>query len=239
MINGILRQREGLILRNSTSFAFSILKQAWKFPHTFPELQYVEANPILDVYGNRRYGSLIEEYWAELYHRGGMITWSQHTVDEVNDVISGYKYTDYAIQNGIKEQILSDGNKIPAHKVAENTVPDPISIQIALSVQKDTNDIFNKLRQYGLPIENIPIEEVDELTKYLHGKYGGTRKDAKHIAWANLGGTNDILSNDCGLLRFPSVNIYGASWVLRNEMVPHQNPVQFVDLSQFITALNT
>lgn len=164
-----------------------------------------------------------------------MLTWSEHTKDEVTDVIIGYKYTDYAIQNGIKAQIKSNGNIIPAHKVAENSASTATSIAIALSVQKDISDLFNKLRQYGLPIENVPPDQVNDLTKYLHSNYGGTRKDAKHVAWANLGGTNDILSNDGGILRFPSVNVYGASWSVRKEMVPNQVPVLYTDLSQFIT----
>jgi hypothetical protein len=225
-------------LRNSTSFAFSILKVAWKNPNTFPALLYVDANPVLDVLRNRQYGSLIEEYWAELVRRDSMITWSEHTEDEVTDVISIYKYSEYALRNGIQEQTLF-GNKIPAYKVAENIVSEADSVAIALSVQNDASDIFKRLRLYVLPIDSVPEDEVSKLTRYIYTNFGGTRKDARHVALANLSGTNDIQSNDVGLLRFPSINVFGASQVLRNEMVANQTPVQFFDFSQYVTEVNS
>lgn len=58
------------------------------------------------------------------------------------------------------------------------------------------------------------------------------------MAIANLSGTNDILLNDVVLLRFPSINVFGAYRVLRNEMVANQTPVQFFDFSQYISEVD-
>jgi hypothetical protein len=76
------------------------------------------------------------------------------------------------------------------------------------------------------------------LTNHIYVSFGGSRADAKHVAIANLTGTNSIMTNDKGMLRYPLQNIYGASKGLTDNCVKGQLPLSYVDLTPVTKIIN-
>ena len=223
-------------MNNYTSLAFSIRKQSGN-TFVFPDLIYIDTNSILDVVLNRTYGSLVEQYWRELVRNDGMIIWSRHTVEEVINTVHINEYIVYAEQQGINDILYPDGKiKKFAWKVAEDKVSNQESSLIASTVMTKVNSVFATLEQYGLESDNINDKELNQLANALYRNYGGSLKDAKHVASANLSETNYILSQDSGILRYPAQNVLGASKKLLCYTNSNQTPVDFIDLSLIANA---
>ncbi len=89
--------------------------------------------------------------------------------------------------------------------------------------------------QYGFEIDDNDLNKVEKIAHALYLKYGGGIKDGKHIAHANLAGVNCFLSQDPGLLRYPGVNVYGASRSLLAHVNINQNPANIVNLEALIS----
>lgn len=190
---------------NRTSSSFSIRKPNWRNSDTFPDFLYIDTNVVLDIMEQRSHGQLSEDYLKELVKRGGMITWSNHLMEELTDYFHYQIYT----QESLKLGTARSGNTHP-RKVLENSATDQDSANYAKQVLQKVTGAKNYLRQLG--VQSDPdVEEVNELATHLYSNYGSNLKDSKHVAIANLSGTNNILTQDSGFLRYPEVNIFGSS----------------------------
>lgn len=219
--------------KEPSSMAFNIRESQRGNRNIFPEIIYLDANPAIDIANQRTYGKVLEGYIQDLARKGKMITWSEVTKEEVTGVIHNSKYDTYADQHDIKDEYYTNGNfRRPARKVAEGIVSQQEATLISLEVLSETDKIFQVLEQYGMQLENQDEQEIKQIRNYLYGNYGGGLKDAKHIAYANLSGVNNILSNDSGLLRYPCINVYGASVTVINFSNSKQLPVPYIDMKQ-------
>ncbi|NEX77365.1 hypothetical protein G4Z05_00410 [Bacillus thermocopriae] len=207
-----------------TSVSFDIDKKNWNNKNTFPDFVYTDANSVLEIFFNRQYGQVTEDYINELVNnRNGFITWSQHTIDEITQVIHVDEYFKLAKAKKIR------GKNI--WKVAENTATEKESISIAQNVLTKVDSIITTLEQFGGKTE-VDEQATNALTKHIYLNYGLSIKDAKHLAIANLSGINNILTHDAGFLRFPNINVYGASKEIVRNYIPGQAPSPYVDLSK-------
>jgi len=223
-------------MSSSPSKAFSIRKATWVNQATFPDIIYIDANPALDILFQRTYGQLVEDYWAELVRRDGMITWSPYTIDEILNVLHTNKYIQYADANSVGPQYNSTNRTIikPAWKVAEDTISKKDSIQLASQIHQEVNSLISRLQQYGLEVDKTNENEVRLLTTEIYKNCGGSFKDAKHVAFANLNQVNNIMSHDPGFLRIPGQNVFGATASLLNHVSANQtSQVNFIDLGSY------
>lgn len=196
----------------------------------FPEMVYIDTNAVLDIVEQRQMGQITEQYLNELVSKDGMITWSQHTIEEITDFFHVDSYKKIAKIKQIKNNHIKSG-----WKIAEDQATDQESRAVSQNVNTQVDKVVSFLEQYGLPT-NADEEEVAFLTKEIYASYGGNRKDSKHVAMANLSGTNNILTQDSGYLRYPNINVYGAS---NQIMVEFQNsPKPSVDYIDFNTLFN-
>lgn len=191
----------------------------------FPDFVYIDTNSILDIMEQRPHGQLTEEFIKETVRRDGMITWSQHTLDEVIDFIHVDQYIKYARSNNIQ-----GNNRKAGWKIAEDRASDKDSALIAKNVVSKVDQLVLYLEQFGEQTD-VDESELTLLTKKVYETYGGNRKDSKHIAAANLSGVNNILTQDGGFIKYP-VNIYGSSKQLVQNSVNGQSPKPFIDLRE-------
>ncbi|HDR6633180.1 TPA: PIN domain-containing protein [Bacillus cereus] len=211
---------------NRTSVSFDISRGNWGNQHIFPDMLYIDTNSIIDIFEQRTHGQLIEDYLNELIKRDGMIIWSQHTIDEIIDFVHYDYYAKLAKQKNIKRS-----QKAAPYKIVENTVTDAESSEIAEKVMIKVDTIQEYLEQFGSQVVQEE-REVNELARSIYIGHGNNRKDCKHVAAANLEGTNNILTQDSGFLRFPNMNVYGSSLALVNGYKTIQGPSGYIDLSQ-------
>jgi predicted nucleic acid-binding protein len=216
-----------------TSLSFDINKQNWKNTNTFSKMIYVDTNSIIDIFEQRPNGQLTEDYIKETANRDGMIIWSQHTIDEITDFVHVDQYKKYAKANGIKNNHIKAG-----WKIAEDTVTDLESIHIAINVNQSVEQITSYLEQFGVKTE-VDQHLMTNLSRVIYSTYGGNRKDSLHVAIANLSGVNDILTQDSGFLRFPHLNIFGASHGITSNNTVGQAPAKYINLVEYLMPENT
>ena len=176
----------------------------------------------------REHGSLTEQYIHELINRDGMITWSQHTINEIIQFIHVDTYSKIAKEKNIK------GNK--SWKIAENSATNKESRKAAEITMNKVYKIIEYLEQFGMQtdVDITNSRYVESLTTELYLGYGGNQYDARHVAIANISGINNILTQDGGYLRYPSLNIFGSSKELVNNYKINQSPNPYFDLSRSI-----
>lgn len=210
---------------NRTSSSFSIKKGNWNNDAIFPELIYIDTNVVLDIMEQRNFGILSEEYLIELIRRKGMITWSDHLIDEIRDFFHRQVYFKEAEKIGIPT-----GIRTHAYKWLEDTATDQESSFYSQQVVSKVEKTKQYLEQFGL--QNDPDhKEVYKLSEELY-KYGSNFQDSKHVAIATLSGTNNILTHDSGFLRYPHTNVLGASKaIVNNYNSITNNTNHFIDLS--------
>jgi predicted nucleic acid-binding protein len=224
-MNGTKRITE-VIRMNQTSKSFDINKRNWNNTSTFPDMIYLDTNAVLEIAMQRTHGQLLEDFLIELRKRNGFAIWSDHTLNEVLDVVHYDEYVTYA-----KQQNLKGNSKKSAWKLAEDSASEQESIKISNNVANKVDVINTYLEQYGFLAET-PLSTVEGLSKKIYQNYGGNRKDAKHIAYANVLGVNNILTLDGGILRYPNLNVYGSSQTLVQNYQPGQKPIEFKDLKE-------
>lgn len=210
-----------------TSTSFSIRKSNWNTSGLFPELIYIDTNVVLDIMEQRSYGEISEEYLQELIQKDGMITWSNHLIEELHD------FFHYQIYNEEAEKIGVPSNINNPHKWLENTATDQQSSVLNKLVVQKVNQAIEYLEQFGVQFDPPNTVEVNNLATNLYANYGTNYKDSKHVAIATLAGTNNILTQDAGYLKFPNVNVFGASSKIvnnSNSIVNDSN--SFVDLRE-------
>lgn len=224
-MNGISKLME-VVIMNKPSIAIDINKSNWNNDNTFTDIIYIDTNSIIEISKQRKYGRLIEDYLIELNSRSGIIIWSQHTIDELVDFLHVDHYYKYAKANGI-----TDTPRKKAWKIAEDTVTNSESINIAQNVYKEADQITSYLEQFGLQTE-VDTNLAHQLSRAIHSSSGNNLKDAKHVAAANLSGTNNILTLDAGFLRFSDLNVFGASYEIQKHYSPGQALNDYVDLNK-------
>ncbi len=195
----------------------------------YPDVVYVETNTIMDVILGRTYKEINITYWEKLIANGCMITWSYHTVDEVTNVIHHNEYRNYSIKNNIVSNIPYKQD----WKFAEDTMGSLESRAMAQDIVKKSDSFFRTLGKCGLPLE-LDYSVGAELGKSLYTNYGGSLADAKHVACTNSGGINSIMTHDSGILRYPGLNVLGASKSLIENSNPSSKLIEYVDLSGLI-----
>ncbi|MED0688208.1 hypothetical protein [Anoxybacillus ayderensis] len=213
---------------NRTSISFDIRKENWNNKFLFPDIIYIDTCAIIDIFMERKHGSLTEQYIHELINRDGMITWSQHTVNEIIQFVHVDTYSKIAKKKNIT------GNK--AWKIAENIASDEESRKAAETTMNKVYRIIEYLEQFGMQtdVDIANPQCVETLTTELYLGYGGNQYDARHVAIANISGVNNILTQDGGYLRYPSLNIFGASKELVSNYNMNQSPNPYLDLSRSI-----
>lgn len=207
---------------NRTSVSFDINRGNWGNRHIFPDVVYADTNSVVDIFAQRTHGQLVEDYLKRLIQNDGMIIWSQHTMNEITDFVHYNQYIQLADQKNII------GNK--RMKIAEDTATDIESREIAEKVIMQTDSIKGYLEQFGTQVEQDE-QKVIELARRLYGSHGNSMKDCRHVASANLEGVNSILTQDVGFLRFPNLNVYGASYKLKQGYKTSNTPAPYIDLS--------
>lgn len=208
-------------MTNRTSVSFNINKKNWNNNHTFPDIIYVDTCSIMDMIMQRRYGRITEDYINELSNRNGMITWSQHTIDEITQIIHVDEYFKLARVKNITAK--------KAWKEAESTATDLESSSIAQSVISQVDSITGILEQFGAQT-TVDERELTIVTKHVYGNYGGNLQDSKHYAIANLSGVNNILTQDDDFLRYPQLNVFGASNGIIKNYYSTNNPIGYKDI---------
>lgn len=211
-----------------TSASFDINKKNWPNNHTFPDMIYIDTCSVMDMVLQRQHGQLTEDYISELIKRDGMITWSQHTIDEITQLIHVDQYFKLAKSKKIKP-IKNKG----IWKLAEDTATDVESSSIAQIVVSEVDNITTLLEQFGSQT-TVSDNDVNLLTKNIYSSYGGNQQDSKHFAIANLTGVNNILTQDSGFLRYPTVNIFGSSNQIVQNYNVNQNPVIYTDYKKLL-----
>lgn len=181
---------------------------------------YVDTNSALEIFFNRRHGKRTENYIVELVKRNGMIVWSQHTIDEITQIIHVSEYNK-----------IAKANNISSWKDAENAATDLESSNHAKTVLTQVDTVTMYLEQFG---DKTDVDErsLNLLTRQIYSEQGTNQQDSKHLAIANLTGTNNILTHDAGFLRFQNVNVYGSSYEIVQANQPRQLPASYVDLSE-------
>lgn len=208
------------------SLSFDINNLNWGNKNMFPEVIYVDTCSILDMTLLRTNGQVTEDYLKELNNHSGIITWSQHTIDEMIQVFHVNEYFNLANSKNIRTK--------KAWKIAEDTASNQESSLIAQRVLSTVNNVVETLEQFGVQ-SDVEALKVNELTMKIYSSYGGNLADSKHVAIANLSGTNNILTADKGYLRYPSLNIFGASSGITSGHNNNQLPNDFVDLSYYLS----
>lgn len=206
-----------------TSAAFDINKSNWGNKDMFPDMIYIDTNAILDISLQRSKGRLTQDFLLELIKKDGMLVWSQHVIDEVTDFIHTNEYIQLAKSKGL------DHSK---WKYLENSATDKESAIIAQTVNQKVERIEVYLEQFG---DKTDVPEIDKLhlSRSIYTNFGGNRKDAEHVAIANLTGINNFLTQDQGFLRYPNVNVYGASREITSNYQIGQASAPYVDLNRF------
>lgn len=213
-----------------TSVSFDINSSNWGNHHMFPEAVYIDTNSAINIAEQKSAGKLAEDYINELIQRDGFIIWSHHTIDELSGVLHVNHYKRIAKSKNIKGD-----HRYAAHKIAENTATDQESIAAAQTVTGELERIVNYLEQFGMQVD-AEETHVNELTNHIYTSYGNSKKDAKHIAIANINGVNNFLTQDGGFLRFPHINVFGSSQEISQTYNASQLPAPFIDLSKFLSS---
>ncbi|ATB52747.1 PIN domain protein [Caldibacillus phage CBP1] len=213
---------------NRTSTSFSIRKESWNNQSVFPDLIYIDTNVVLDIMEQRTYGRISEEYLKELVRRDGMIIWSRQLIDELIDF---FHYQIYKEEASNKNIIVPKGINATPGKWLENIATDSDSANYARQVLEKVENVTKYLEQFGVQ-DDPDHEEVNSLGLKIYSEYGGNRKDSMHVANAILSGTNNILTHDAGFLRYPYINVFGASKAIVNSNTSINNPNDFVDLRE-------
>ncbi len=225
-------------MNNLQSLAFSTrnANSNWDNNNTFPEFVYLDTNPIINIMDQGRHSESDTEYIKELFSKGGIIAWSHHTEQELRNHIHVNEYMRYARDNhALLLSQRSHGNT-PLWKIAEDKVSNEVSKQIAINVHDQAESVFDELRNYGFLLDGKEFctNEVVELTRYIYSRCGGSEKDAKHIAFANLYGINNIFSHDAGMLRYHFQNVFGASNGVVNNCINGQAPLNFTSFKELM-----
>ncbi|MGP9039828.1 PIN domain-containing protein [Cytobacillus kochii] len=206
---------------------YNIRKASWSNMYTFPDMIYIDTNAVIDIFQNRPYGQLTEDYFKELNKKNGMIVWSSFTMDEVSTVLHNSAY-----QNLADYKNISAKDRTPAFKIAENTASRKESIQIATSVETQKEQIQSYLEQFGGQTD-VTERNASVIASHIYKTTGLSPKDSKHVAISNLSGINNILTQDAGFLRVSDINIFGSSQTLVNKS-SNKTPNNYVNIQEIL-----
>lgn len=209
---------------NNSSVPIDINRSNWSNKNTFTEIIYIDTNAVIDIVAQRPKGLITESYLQELVKRDGMITWSQHTLDEITDFFHVNEYIQYAKSNGIQ----GNSKKAP-WKLAEDTISNSDSIILSQNVVSKVGSVMQYLEQFGIKTE-VDNHDMIDLTKDIYLQFGGNRKDSQHMAISNLSGINSILTQDSGFLRYPHLNVFSASHKVASQYDANQKHAKYIDL---------
>jgi len=215
-------------MNNNTSKAFYIDKSNFTNNNLFQEMSYIDTCSLIDIFEKNANGIITEDYLEELIKNDGIVVWSEQTSTELFDFYHVNEYKKYAKANNIK------GNHLySAWKNAENTISQQDAIILSQNAIKSLEKVETYLNQIGMEV-SAEKSDVDYLSRKIYTEYGGGIKDARHIAFANLNGINNIITQDVGFYtRYPSHNIFGASKDIMTNYAPSQKPAEYVDLNKF------
>lgn len=223
-------------MNNLQSAAFSTRNTNWNNENTFPEIIYLDTNPIINIMKQGNHSQSDTNYIKELFNRGGIVSWSHHTEQELRDYLHVNEYIRYSLNNRAALEAQRGNTDKPLWKVAEDKVSNQVSKQIAIDVHDKAESIFGELRNYGLLLDGKEFcdNEIVELTRFIYSECGGSEKDARHIAFANLYEINNIFSHDAGLLRYSFQNVFGGSNGIVNNCKNGQAPIDFTSFKELM-----
>lgn len=207
-----------------TSTAFYVHKSNWGNSNLFPDIIYIDTCAIRDIFEKRTHGILMDQYLQELNNQDGMIIWSQNVIDELIDFLNVDEYKKLAKNNGLSQDEF---------KKAENNATRHDYEIIGENIYNRLGVITNYLEQFGVQTDN-DFHDVVNIGKQLHTKYGGNRKDAYHVADSLLSGVNNILTQDGGFLRYPNLNVFGASKKMKDNYVSAQQHLDYIDIKKLL-----
>lgn len=212
------------------SNSYDISKNNWSDSNLFPDQMYLDTNLAVTLIKRDRDFYKIEHYLQEYTNRKKSVYWSRHTEKELYDCL----HVDTLKSNSSKY-----GYQPNQWKVMENEISNSESVYLAQITNSRFDNAIQTLKQYGDLLDLEP-ENLFKDTRTIYSAYGGNRKDAEHLAFANAYGINNILTNDSsngnGFFRYPNQNIYGFSKVISDLYVPGKTTNSFQDLFQEATS---
>lgn len=214
------------------SNSYDISKNNWNDSYLFPDEMYLDTNLAVTLIKRDHDFYKIENYLQEFASRKKSVYWSLHTEKELYDCLH---------VDTLKHNAAKYGYKPNQWKTMENEISNSESVSLAQITNNRFDSAIQTLRQYGALLDSEP-ENIFRDTRTIYSAYGGNRKDAEHLAFANAYGINNILTNDSsngnGFFRYPNQNIYGFSKVISDSYVSGKPTNSFQDLFQYIPADN-
>lgn len=220
-------------MKETKTKVFDVSKVNWQNSNLFPKELIIDTNAIIDALTKRNKGYEIEQYLEELKNNGSNFFWYPRIEDELFDFFHVDEYFNKAKRDGFRNK-----SGYFDWKAAENQV----STAEAAIISDKVSQRFDQTIAY-LTDKNglcIPAEEADykPLARKIYSSYGGNRKDAEHVAFANEIGVNNIITQDTsngnGFLRYPSLNIFGNSTVIKNNYSAENSLNSFTDYSEIL-----
>lgn len=202
----------------SNSICIDITRSNWSNQNVFPYdgIAYIDTNSVINLSNKQQVGQDIDNFIKEFVgNHNGMITWSQATINELLDYYTVDEYILKARSEGIKPV----GNLRP-WKVLENNVTNQESSSLNEKALIRLDNIEGYLMMYGEKMADEPQSKIDKGVREIMRNYGGSRKDGEHFYMAYSSGINCIITQDTasenGFLRYPNLNIFGNSKVIKN-----------------------
>lgn len=212
------------------SNSYDISENNWSDNNLFPDDLYLDTNLAVALFRRDRGFYKVEKYLQELSNQQKSVYWSRHTENELYDCLH---------VDTLKSNSNRYGYRSEQWKLMENEISNSDSVLLAKQTDDRFDNAIQTLNQYGSLLEAEP-ENIFENARIIYSAYGGNRKDAEHIAFANAYGINNILTNDSsngnGFFRYPNQNIYGFSKVISDLYVPGKTTNSFQDLFQEATS---
>lgn len=205
----------------NSSNCYDISRNNWSDPNLFPSELYLDTNVAVDLIARRNNSYEIERFLKEFsINKGNTLFWSTHTENELLDCLHVDTYQSNASKYGYKRN---------EWKKMENEISNSDSAKLAQEALNRYQSGLTVLNQFGSLLSDEPDNLPKKVTT-IYTTYGGNRKDAEHIAFANSYEINNILTNDSGFLRFPDQNIFGLSKTIKENYLQGKTRNKFIDL---------
>lgn len=200
----------------------------------YPEMIYLDTNAIAEIGLNRRYKNEIMKFLLDATANDTMFICSPHTYEELKQTI----HVDVLKQEMARQGFQHNSNiSKPDWKQFEDT---------NVNVGPTTLRLFNRLVQILKSATANTLYELEELpgstAQTLTDAYisiGVAPKDAKHSAYMNYHGVNDVLTLDAGYTKVPDINIYAPNYGLTQHSVSGSSPNKFNSIIHTNNASNT
>ncbi len=180
-----------------------------------PDDCYIDTNAIVELALNRRYNTDVADFLIAASANNTLITFSDHTLDELLHTIHVSVYEEEAKKAGFTGGWKEYENSGANHGQA---VWDKYTEAIA-TLESYAGDVLLKL-------ENPSPDDIMECVRKLM-LHGVAPKDAKHVSIMHLNGVNSVFTLDAGYVRAPNLNIYSPSNGLLKHVIKGSNTIPY------------